>query len=126
MSVLPRSLAKVLLALTLTSLTVLRPGDANEVVEASRAIQQLRHQPAVLALSRQLLPTLKRRKCAPAPRVERGAYVLTDRPSGTPEVILKELLRKYGFEMERVAAGAKELLGEGVRQRVSSPHADEP
>src|SRR5208282_3528992 len=32
-------------------LTVLRPGDANEVVEAYRHILQLRHQPAVLALS---------------------------------------------------------------------------
>jgi transketolase len=36
-------------------LVVLRPGDANEVVEAYRYIMQLRHQPAVLALSRQPL-----------------------------------------------------------------------
>ena len=33
-------------------LVVLRPADANEVVEAYRYILQLRHQPAVLALSR--------------------------------------------------------------------------
>ena len=45
-------------------LVTLRPGDANEVVEAYRYIMQLRHQPAVLALSRQPLPTLDRTKYA--------------------------------------------------------------
>ena len=47
-------------------LITLRPGDANEVVEAYRYIIQLRHEPAVLALSRQPLPTLDRTKYAPA------------------------------------------------------------
>ena len=41
-------------------LVALRPGDANEVVEAYRYIMQLRHEPAVLVLSRQPLPTLDR------------------------------------------------------------------
>ena len=41
-------------------LVTLRPGDANEVVEAYRYVMQLRHEPAVLALSRQPLPTLDR------------------------------------------------------------------
>jgi len=45
-------------------LVVLRPADANEVVEAYRYILQLRHQPAVLALSRQPLPTFDRSKYA--------------------------------------------------------------
>ena len=43
-------------------LVTLRPGDANEVVEAYRYIMQLRHQPTVLVLSRQPLPTLDRNK----------------------------------------------------------------
>src|SRR6202030_726412 len=47
-------------------LVTLRPADANEVVEAYRYVMQLRHQPAVLALSRQALPTLDRSKYAPA------------------------------------------------------------
>ena len=47
-------------------LVTLRPGDANEVVEAYRYIMQLRHQPAVLVLSRQPLPTLDRSKYAAA------------------------------------------------------------
>ena len=65
-------------------LVTLRPGDANEVVEAYRYIMQLRHQPAVLALSRQPLPTLDRSKYAPASGVAHGAYVLADAPGGTP------------------------------------------
>src|SRR5438445_2165001 len=63
-------------------LITLRPGDANEVVEAYRYVMQLRHQPTVLALSRQPLPTLDRSKYAPASGVARGAYVLTDAPGG--------------------------------------------
>src|SRR5262249_15529423 len=47
-------------------LITLRPGDANEVVEAYRCAMQRRHQPAVLALSRQPLPTLDRSRYAPA------------------------------------------------------------
>src|SRR6202041_1385097 len=70
-------------------LVVLRPGDANEVVEAYRHVVQLRHQPAVLAPSRPPLPTLDRGKYAPASGVVRGAYVLGDPPGGVgPEVIL--------------------------------------
>ena len=49
-------------------LITLRPADANEVVEAYRYIMQLRHQPAVLALSRQPLPTLDRSKLRPGCR----------------------------------------------------------
>src|SRR6201993_2740303 len=47
-------------------LVLLRPCDANEVVEAYRHVMQLRHQPALLALSRQQLPTLDRTKYAAA------------------------------------------------------------
>src|SRR5271169_2853773 len=68
-------------------LVTLRPGDANEVVEAYRYIMQLRHQPAVLVLSRQPLPVLDRTKYAPAAGVARGAYVLADAPGSIPEVI---------------------------------------
>ena len=69
-------------------LVTLRPGDANEVIEAYRYIMQLRHEPAVLVLSRQALPTLDRKKYAPASGVARGAYVLGDASPGNPEVIL--------------------------------------
>ncbi len=97
-------------------LVTLRPGDANEVVEAYRYIVQLRHQPAVLALSRQPLPTLDRRKYAPASGVARGAYVLGDPPDGAPEVILIA----SGSELSLAVQAHERLLAEGVRSRVVS------
>jgi len=97
-------------------LVTLRPGDANEVVEAYRYIMQLRHQPAVLALSRQPLPTLDRSKYAPAAGVARGAYVLADAPEGNPEVILIAT----GSEVCLVVEAHEELLAEGIRSRVVS------
>jgi transketolase len=62
-------------------LITIGPGDANEVVEAYRFVMQLRHQPAVLALSGQPLPTLDRSKYAPATGIAQGAYVLADTPA---------------------------------------------
>ncbi|MGA7485481.1 MAG: transketolase [Xanthobacteraceae bacterium] len=97
-------------------LVVLRPGDANEVVEAYRYIMQLRHQPAVLALSRQPLPTLDRGKYAPAAGVARGAYVLADAAGGDPELILIA----SGSEVSLAVEAHEQLLAHGVRSRVVS------
>ena len=97
-------------------LVTLRPGDANEVVEAYRYIVQLRHQPAVLALSRQPLPTLDRSRYAPAAGLARGAYVLADAPGGNPEVILIA----SGGELSLAVQAHEKLLGEGIRSRVVS------
>ncbi len=97
-------------------LVTLRPGDANEVVEAYRYIMQLRHQPAVLALSRQPLPILDRKKYAPASGVARGAYVLADAPSGNPEV----LIIASGSEVSLAVQAHEQLLAEGIRSRVVS------
>jgi transketolase len=97
-------------------LVTLRPGDANEVVEAYRYIMQLRHQPAVLALSRQPLPTLDRNRYAPASGVARGAYILADAPEGNPEVILIA----SGSEVSLAVQAHDKLLAEGIRARVVS------
>ena len=97
-------------------LVTLRPGDANEVVEAYRYVLQLRHKPAVLALSRQPLPTLDRTRYAPASGVARGAYVLADPPSGSPELILIA----SGSELSLVVEAHEQLLAENIRSRVVS------
>ncbi len=97
-------------------LITLRPGDANEVVEAYRYIMQLRHQPAVLALSRQPLPTLDRSKYASASGVAHGAYVLADAPGGNPEVILIAT----GSEVSLAIQAHEALLADGVRSRMVS------
>jgi transketolase len=97
-------------------LTVLRPGDANEVVEAYRHILQLRHRPAVLALTRQALPTFDRNKYAPASGVAHGAYVMADTPGGAPEVILIA----SGSEVSLVVDAQVALASENIRSRVVS------
>ena len=96
--------------------SLLRPADANEVVEAYRYIMQLRHEPAVLVLSRQPLPTLDRSKYAPASGVAQGAYVLADAPGGNPEVILIAT----GSEVSLALNAHENLLAEGIRSRVVS------
>ena len=97
-------------------LVTLRPADANEVVEAYRYIMQLRHEPAVLALSRQPLPTLDRRKYASAAGVAKGAYVLADVPGRKPEVILIA----SGSEVSLAVQAHETLVAEGIRSRVVS------
>jgi len=97
-------------------LITLRPGDANEVVEAYRYIMQLHHRPVVLALSRQALPTLDRNKYAGAAGVARGAYVLADAPGDDPEVILIA----SGSEVILALEAHEQLISEGIRSRVVS------
>jgi transketolase len=97
-------------------LVVLRPADANEVVEAYRYIMQLKHKPAMLALSRQALPTLDRSKYASASGLARGAYVLADPPNGKPDVILIA----SGSEVSLCVEAHEKLATEGIRARVVS------
>jgi transketolase len=97
-------------------LVTLRPGDANEVVEAYRYVMQLRHEPAVLVLSRQPLPTFDRSKYAPASGLAKGAYVLADAPGKNPEVILIAT----GSEVSLAVNAHEKLVAEGIRSRVVS------
>jgi len=97
-------------------LITLRPADANEVVEAYRYIMQLTHEPAVLVLSRQAVPTLDRSKYAPASGLVRGAYVLADTPDSNPELILIA----SGSEVSLAAESHEKLLAQGIRSRVVS------
>jgi transketolase len=102
-------------------LVVLRPGDANEVVEAYRYILKLGHQPAVIALSRQPLPTIDRGKYASAAGVARGAYVMADAPAsggkgGPPEIILIAT----GSEVSLIVEAHEVLVSRGIRSRVVS------
>jgi transketolase len=97
-------------------LVTLRPADANEVVEAYRYVLQLRHQPAVVVLSRQPLATLDRSKYAPASGVARGAYILADAPDDKPEIILIA----SGSEVSLAVDAHENLSASGIRSRVVS------
>ena len=98
------------------NMIVLRPGDANEVVEAWRVILQLQHSPATLVLSRQGMPTLDRSKYAAATGVAKGAYVLADAPGGKPDVILMGT----GSELSLCVEAYEKLKSEGINARVVS------
>ena len=95
---------------------VIRPGDANEVVEAWKVILPLKHEPVSLVLTRQPLPTLDRTKYAAASGVAQGGYVLADAPGGKPDVILIGT----GSELSLCVAAYEQLTAEGVKARVVS------
>jgi len=97
-------------------LIVIRPADANEVVEAWRTILPLQHQPVAVILSRQALPTLDRTRYAPAAGTARGAYVLADPPGGQPDV----LLLASGSEVSLCVDAFEQLAAEGIKARVVS------
>src|SRR4051812_41356005 len=97
-------------------LLVLCPADANEVVEAWRVIMELRHEPAVLVLTRGAVPTFDRERYASASGLAQGAYVMADAEGDSPEV----LLLGTGSEVALCIAAYEQLKREGVRARVVS------
>jgi transketolase len=97
-------------------LIVLRPADANEVVEAWRVIMTLHHEPVALILTRQDVPTLDRRRYAPVSGLAKGAYILADSPDQQPAV----LLLASGSEVALCVAAYERLASEGVKARVVS------
>ncbi len=94
----------------------LRPADAHETAEAWRVAVARREGPSFLSLTRQKVPVLDRSELAAADGLRKGAYVLSEASTGTPEAILVA----SGSEVH-VALGAQEILeGEGVATRVVS------
>jgi len=97
-------------------MVVLRPADANEVVEAWRVIMQLKDKPVCLVLTRQAVPTLDRSKYASASGVALGAYILDDAPDAKPDV----LLLATGSEVPLCVSAYEQLKADGVKARVIS------
>tara|TARA_R110000868_G_scaffold411390_1_gene703490 strand:+ start:61554 stop:63653 length:2100 start_codon:yes stop_codon:yes gene_type:complete len=104
-------------------LDVVRPADANEVGVAWKTILERRSAPAGIVLSRQNLPVFERGDAeatgetfAAAEFVSKGAYILADAPSGTPDVILLASGSEVQFAVEARAA----LAQEGIQARVVS------
>ncbi len=98
------------------NLVTLRPGDANEVVEAWKAALQRRHGSTALILSRHGVPTLDRARYAPASELHKGAYVLADLGEKAPEIILMS----SGTEVALIVAAGEQLAAEGVGVRLVS------
>lgn len=119
------------------NLTVIRPADANETVEAWRIAMTRRKGPVALILSRQKLPVLDQSRYAPAGNLIKGAYVLSD-AKGAPDIILiatgsevhlalevQEQLRSDEIEARVVSMPSWELFeqqNQAYKEAVLPPH----
>ncbi len=97
-------------------LNVIRPGDANEVVEAWKAAIARRNGPTALLFTRQNVPTIDRTVYAPAEGLHKGAYVLADIGDHDPELILMA----SGSEVSLIVGAGESLAAEGVNVRLVS------
>ncbi len=98
------------------NVTVIRPADANETVEAWKLAITRRDGPTALILTRQALPTLDRSIADSASELAKGAYVLNDFGEKEPELILMA----SGSEVSLVYEAAALLAAEGVNVRAVS------
>jgi len=95
-------------------LTVIRPADGNETVEAwAFAVQH--NGPTLFVLTRQVVPHLDRSGAKDA-GVARGAYILAEAEGGPPDVILIGT----GSEVSLCVAAREKLKNLGVKARVVS------
>lgn len=97
------------------NLTVIRPADANETVEAWRLALAKTTGPTVLVFSRQNLPVLDRDICTPASSTLKGGYILWE---SAPDPAL--IMMATGSEVAMTLQAAQKLSGEGVKVRVVS------
>jgi transketolase len=95
---------------------VIRPADANEVLEAWKVAISRRDGPTTLAFTRQAVPTLDRQVYSPADGLWRGAYILTDLGGGKPELILMA----SGSEVSLIIEAGSRLASDGVKVRLVS------
>ncbi|MDQ5844285.1 MAG: transketolase, partial [Acidobacteriota bacterium] len=104
-------------------LFVIRPADPAEVSEAWRIAILRRDAPTALALTRQKVPVIDRKRFAPAEGLRRGAYVLAEAEAGaravsetTPQLILIAT----GSEVSLALEAREKLQAEGIATRVVS------
>ncbi|NBR64767.1 MAG: transketolase [Micrococcales bacterium] len=104
-------------------LDIVRPGDANEVAYAWKAMLERRQGPAGIALTRQNIPVFKRGEAdatgtvfAGAENTAKGAYTLIDASNNSPELILIAT----GSEVQLAVAAREQLEGQGIKTRVVS------
>lgn len=98
------------------NVTVLRPGDANEVAYAWKAAIENTTGPTVLVLTRQGMPTYERSEQNAASLVEKGAYIFADSEKEVPDAILIGT----GSELHLAVNAKAELKNKGIDARVVS------
>jgi transketolase len=100
---------------SIPNITLIRPADANETVQAWRAALEHRGGPVVLVFTRQGLPIVDREKNASATGLLQGAYILSE-PSKPPQLILLAT----GSEVDLILKAQARLAEEEIAARVVS------
>lgn len=95
---------------------VIRPADANEMVEAYRMALSSKDHPYAIICTRQALPIYDRAKFAPASGLAKGGYIMADAADGKPDVILIGC----GSEVALCVKASEQLGAAGVKARVVS------
>jgi transketolase len=98
------------------NMTILRPSDATETVEAWRVALHHTEGPVGIVLTRQKLPVLDRTALAPATGLAQGAYVLAEALRFPPDVILIATGSEVALALEAHA----QLVRDGIHSRVVS------
>lgn len=98
------------------NLTVIRPAEATETAVAWMTTLECKQGPVALILTRQSLPVLDRNKLAPAEELRRGAYIISNGESESPDI----LLLASGSEVHLALEAQKLLAAKGKTSRVIS------
>ena len=101
---------------SMPGLTVIRPADANETVEAYRYAISQKEQPIVLVLSRQNLPILPGSHDKVKDGLTKGAYVLLEAEGKNADIILIGT----GSEVSLLVEAQKVLAKQGISASVVS------
>jgi transketolase len=99
---------------SIPNVVVLRPADANDVVEAWRVALERRDGPTVIVLTRQEVPVFDRAELGEASGVACGGYVLAEANGERPAIILMA----SGSEVSLAMAARDILERDGVSTRV--------
>ncbi len=104
---------------SIPNITVIRPADANETVQAWRVALEHKDGPVVLICSRQKLPIIDQEKYTKATELEKGAYVLDKADDA------KVILIATGSEVSLAVAAQKKLKEENIAASVVSMPSSE-
>lgn len=103
------------------NLALIRPCDAHEVREAWRAALDRAERPTALALSRQKVALIDRKRYADARGLHRGAYILAEAENKQGRAVTPKLILIATGSEVGLAVGAREkLTSQGIPTRVVS------
>lgn len=106
---------------SIPNLYVIRPADAQETREAWRIALKRRHAPTALALTRQKVAVIDRKKYASAEGTQRGAYILAEaRESNGNQTDPFLIIIATGSEVSLALEAREQLQEEGTPTRVVS------